>query len=145
MYFTSPNRIIEQSFIGLISQPDGFINNLFYHSSIEMAEPKKEELLSVTVVRKHQLSQKALIQKVKEELKLLCGIENLQFLHLYDIKNALPNLQNLQYSPTKENSKPKEGVYVAGDHTANSSLNAAILSGEQAAFMLLEDLGKHSY
>lgn len=145
LYFTSHNRIIEKSFIGLISQPDSFINNLFYHSSIEMAERKGEELLSVTVAQKHQLSQQALIQKVKEELKLLCGIENLQFLHLYDIKNALPNLQDLQYSPTKEKSKPKEGLYVAGDHTANSSLNAAILSGEQAALMLLEDLGKNSY
>ena len=145
LYFTSSNRIIEQSFIGLISQPDCFINNLFYHSSIETAERKEEELLSVTVVRKHQLSQQALIQKVKDELKLLCGIENLQFLYLYDIKNALPNLQNLQYSPSKDNCKPKQGVYVAGDHTANSSLNAAILSGEQAAFTLLEDLSKDSY
>lgn len=145
LYFTSPKRMIEQSFIGLISQPGGIINNLFYHSSIEMAERKEKELLSVTVVQKHQLSQRALIQKVKEELQLLCGIESLEFLHMYDIKKALPHLHQLQYSPSKENSKPKEGIYVAGDHTANSSLNAAILSGEQAAFSLLEDLGRHSY
>ena len=67
------------------------------------------------------------------------GLLNLKSYH---IKQALPDLDYLQYeiSPTETQLKPN--IYLAGDHLLNGSLNGAMLSGERAAqglIMSLED------
>lgn len=142
LYFKTPNRNIEKSFIGLIANEEALINNLFFHSSLEMENKGVEELLSVTIVKNHSLSEKELISRIKEELKRECGIKNLTFLKQYKIPKALPKLHNLQYEVAPSETQLKERIFLAGDVQLNGSLNAAMLSGEKAALGLIEFLGK---
>ena len=140
LYFTCSSRIYEKAFIGLVSSPECLINNIFYPTSIPTDKKGKDELISVTVVKDHGLTEKELIERVKNELKKECKIEGITFLKLYNIPKALPKLNNLQYDIAPSETKLKDGVFLAGDVLLNGSLNAAILAGEKAALGVLEAL-----
>lgn len=138
LYFTCSSRVYEKAFIGLVSNQECLINNIFYPTSIPTIKKGKDELISVTVVKGHGLPEKELIERVKNELKKECKIEGITFLKLYNIPKALPKLHNLQYDITPSETKLKDGVFLAGDVLLNGSLNAAILAGEKAALGVLE-------
>ncbi len=140
LYFTSSSRVYEKAFIGLVSNQECLINNIFYPTSIPTSKKGKDELISVTVVKEHGLPEKELIERVKNELKKECKIEGITFLKLYNIPKALPKLNNLQYDITPSETKLKDGIFLAGDLLLNGSLNAAILAGEKAALGVLEAL-----
>ncbi len=142
LYFTCDRRVIQKPFIGLIANKKTFINNIFYHSSVEMNQTEGKELLSVTIVKEHDLSENELIAQVEKELKDECGIENLTFLKRYQIGKALPQLHNLQYEVSPSETQLKERVFLAGDVQLNGSLNAAMLAGEAAAHGVLQVMGK---
>ncbi|MDP5081239.1 MAG: FAD-dependent oxidoreductase [Winogradskyella sp.] len=142
LYFEVAKRNISKPIIGLIADQNAFINNIFYHNSLETNSKGAHELVSVTVIKPHNLAEAELIKIVQNELKTYCDIETLGFLKCYHIKQALPDLQDLHYeiSPTETQLKPT--IYLAGDYMLNGSLNAAMLSGERAAqgvIMSLED------
>lgn len=141
LYFTCPKRVIKNAYIGLIPG-NNLINNIFYPTSIKNDQKGNSELISITVVKKHNLSEKELINQVKKELKHHCNIESLKFLKIYNISKALPNLDNLQYEISPTETKLKEGVFLAGDVLLNGSLNAAMIAGERAAMGVLEAMGK---
>jgi len=142
LYFTCSSRVYQKAFIGLVSNQECLINNVFYPTSIPTNKKGKDELISVTVVKDHSLTEKELIERVKNELKEECKIEGITFLKLYNIPKALPKLNNLQYDLSPSETKLKDGVFLAGDVLLNGSLNAAILSGEKASLGVLEALKK---
>lgn len=142
LYFTAKKRIINKALIGLIADEAALINNIFYHTSLETGLKAKEELLSVTFVKPHQLSQKALIEKAQQDLEKYCGITGLTFLKHYAISKALPELKSLKNTLKTEDIKLSETVFLAGDYLLNGSLNAAMITGETAALALLEVLKK---
>lgn len=142
LYFEVDKRSISKPIIGLIADSEAIINNIFFHNSLPTTKKGEKELLSVTVVKDVNFKQKELIEKVTSDLFKFCGIDQVKFLKLYHIKNALPDLDDVRYdlSPTETQLKPT--VYLAGDYLLNGSLNAAMLSGERAAqgvIMSLED------
>jgi protoporphyrinogen oxidase len=142
LYFTINKRTIKKPIIGLISDPDTLINNIFFHNSLDTNTNSEKELLSVTIVKDHHLDEQALVERVQNELDVFCQIKNTQFLKRFNIKRALPNLINLQNdcSPTETQLKPT--IFLAGDQLLNGSLNAAMLSGQRAAeglILTLED------
>ncbi|TLF40798.1 NAD(P)/FAD-dependent oxidoreductase [Maribacter aurantiacus] len=144
LYFTSKERTIDKPLIGLIADEEALINNIFYHTSLEMAQKGASELLSVTVVKNHDLSEYQLVQKVKEDLKKFCGITTDQYLKHYPIKRALPQLKDIRYTLMPSETRLTENVFLAGDYLLNGSLNAAMLSGEMAAKGVLEVLEKRN-
>ena len=142
LYFETEKRGISKPLIGLIADKDALINNLFFHNSLDTSQTGNKELLSVTVVKNHDIDKKALISQVETELKEYCNILVYRHIKTYHIKQALPNIDNLQneISPTETQIKPT--VFLAGDYLLNGSLNAAMTSGERAAqglIMSLED------
>jgi protoporphyrinogen oxidase len=142
LYFEVEKRGLSKPLIGLVADKNALVNNIFYHNSVETTQSGPKELLSVTVVKDHQLSNNELIDKVVSELQQFCGVEQPKFLKMYHINQALPDLEDLYYdiSPTETQLKPT--IYLAGDHLLNGSLNAAMTSGERAAqgvIMSLED------
>ena len=143
LYFTCSERVYKKAFIGLVSNQECLINNIFYPTSIPANKKGGSELVSVTVVKDHDLPEKELIERVKKELKKECKIENVSFLKLYNIPKALPKLNNLQYDVSPSETKVKDGVFLAGDVLLNGSLNAAILAGEKAAMGVLEAVEKN--
>ncbi|MFK7746923.1 MAG: FAD-dependent oxidoreductase, partial [Kordia sp.] len=140
LYFTVPKRVIQKPLIGLIANKNSLINNIFYHNSVGTNSKGENELLSVTVVEKHQLKEAELIKIVQDELKKYCGIKNAQFLKHYYIKQALPNLEDLKYEMLPLETRLSDSIFLAGDTQLNGSLNAAMASGEKAALGIVETM-----
>lgn len=144
LYFTSKVRDINKPLIGLIADEDALINNIFYHTSLETSQKGESELLSVTVVKNHDLSEYQLVQRVKEDLKKFCGITTERYLKHYAIKKALPKLNDIRYTLMPSETRLTENVFLAGDYLLNGSLNAAMISGEMAAKGVMEVLEKRN-
>jgi protoporphyrinogen oxidase len=140
LYFETKKSVINKPLIGLISDENMLVNNIFYHTSVATLNKTKKELLSVTVVKRHQLNEKDLIDKVVEELHSNCGISDISFLKRYQIKKALPKLTNLQYEISSTETKLKSSIFLAGDQLLNASLNAAMIAGERAAMGVIQTL-----
>ncbi len=140
LYFETENRIIRKPLIGLIPKYGTLINNIFYNTSLETSATAKKELLSVTIVDNHNLSNKVLIERVKKELKEHCGIDSCKFIKHYSIPLALPKLNDLQYEMLPSETRLTTGIFLAGDTQLNGSLNAAMISGERAALGVIETL-----
>ena len=140
LYFTANKRVIEKPMIGLVSKEDSLINNIFYHTSVQTITSFTQELLSVTVVKQHQLSEKELVTKILMQLKEECQIDDLTFLAIYHIKNALPDLKDIKYEVLPSETQLSSGIFLAGDLQLNGSLNAAMISGEKAALRVIDCL-----
>ncbi len=140
LYFTANKRVIEKPMIGLVSREDSLINNIFYHTSVATHSNNTEELLSVTVVKEHQLSEEQLIATVTKQLKEECNIDTITFLEIYNIKRALPDLKDIKYEVTPSETQLSSGIFLAGDVQLNGSLNAAMIAGEKAALQVIASL-----
>ncbi len=145
LYFDTETRCINKTLIGLIPDKKALINNIFYPSSLKMSNPKKKQLLSVTLVGTHNLSEEKLIDRVLWELKEYCGIDSCTFIKRYRIPRALPKLANLQYEMSPSETRLNQQIFLAGDTQLNGSLNAAMLSGESAAMGIIETLSKNIF
>ncbi|EAR13280.1 oxidoreductase, FAD-binding protein [Polaribacter irgensii 23-P] len=140
LYFECEKREINKPLIGLISDKNTLINNIFYPTSIASKAPGDKELLCVTIVKKHEITETELIAKTKEELKTFCGISDLVFLKRYQIKKALPELTNIQYALSSTETQLNSSLFLAGDQLLNASLNAAMIAGERAAMGVIKTL-----
>ena len=140
LYFSTPTNTLQKPIIGLIADADALINNIFYATSVATSSKGKEELLSVSIVKQHEFSEKDLIKRVQEELAEYCNIKETSFIKRYEIKKALPKLTNLQYELSSTETKLKETVFLAGDQLLNGSLNAAMIAGERAALGVIQTL-----
>ena len=140
LYFEAEKRMLSKPIIGLIADNNSLINNIFYPTSIKTSSKGDKELLSITIVQEHNLSEQELIAKVTGELTSICKINNLTFLKRYQIKKALPNLTNLQYELSNTETKLKPTIFLAGDQLLNGSLNAAMIAGERAALGVIKTL-----
>ena len=140
LYFTTNKRVIEKPMIGLVSKKDSLINNIFYHTSVATHSNNTEELLSVTVVKEHQLTEEQLIATVTKQLQEECTIDHLTFLAVYHIKKALPDLKDIKYEVSPSETQLSSGIFLAGDVQLNGSLNAAMIAGEKAALQVIASL-----
>ena len=140
LYFTTNKRVIEKPMIGLVSKKDSLINNIFYHTSVATHSNNTEELLSVTVVKEHQLTEEQLIATVTRQLQEECTIDHLTFLAVYHIKKALPDLKDVKYEVSPSETQLSSGIFLAGDVQLNGSLNAAMIAGEKAALQVIASL-----
>jgi protoporphyrinogen oxidase len=140
LYFETKITTIEKPIIGLIANEDALINNIFYHTSLSSQSAGEKELLSVTIVKKHSLSEEALILQVQKELQQYCGIDSTRFIKHYSIPQALPKLQGLQNEMLPSETRLTTGIFLAGDIQLNGSLNAAMVAGERSALGVIETL-----
>lgn len=140
LYFQCEKRALKAPIIGLIADEKALINNIFYHTSVETFGENTKELLSITIVKKHDLDDKNLVKRVQKEFKEFCGIEDTTFLKRYHIKKALPKISNLQYELSETETQLNSSVFLAGDLLLNGSLNAAMIAGERAALGVIKTL-----
>jgi len=134
LYFQSPESVLKNPIIGLLPGKETMVNN--FHYLEDVYENKIEEnnsILSVTVVKNHELSAADMVSQVKTELETHCKIETGKLLKMFHIKKALPSVKDLKYKPTKDSLTLAPGVFCCGDYLANSSLNAAMTSGRMVA------------
>jgi protoporphyrinogen oxidase len=140
LYFETNTMTIRKPIIGLIAESNALINNIFYHSSILSKSTGRKQLLSVTVVKQHNLSKEALKIRVQKELQDYCGIDSCIFIKHYAIPNALPDLEGIKYEMLPAEIELTNSIFLAGDTQLNGSLNAAMISGEKAALNVIENL-----
>jgi protoporphyrinogen oxidase len=138
LYFEVEKNTLKKPIIGLLADNDALINNIFYTTSIANKNTSKAEVLSVTIVKNHNLDQTDLINKVETELKSNCGIITKRFIKRYTIKKALPDLEHVSYNGFDAKFKFSDTIYLAGDTQLNGSLNAAMTSGEAVAKLIAE-------
>ena len=141
LYFETAQKVIDQPLIGLIPDKNSLINNICYHTSLSSASSGENELLSVTIVKKHDLAEKELVSRVEKELNDICDIQTIRCLKHYRITKALPRLNGLQYEMLPSETQLTTRIFMAGDYLLNGSLNAAMLSGERAALGVVEKVG----
>ncbi|MBC2838319.1 NAD(P)/FAD-dependent oxidoreductase [Robiginitalea sp. SC105] len=140
LYFTTDSRRFPEGLIGLVADGGALVNNLYYPFGQSV---DGDPLLSVTVVRPHELETEDLVQQVREELRRLCGIEAKAFIRRYAIERALPDLEEVRLEWGASRGPGQAGapsVVLAGDFQVNGSLNAAMASGEAAAAALIRRL-----
>ncbi|GGG39793.1 oxidoreductase [Croceivirga lutea] len=125
-YFRTAAKTFDTGIIALIADENSLVNNMYYLFTTDYP------VLSVTVVKETNLSLLELEKQVRKELQEYCGLEVGMLLKHYEITKALPELPTVTMHP-KATSQP-EGVFKAGDYTLNGSLNAAMASGEAAAY-----------
>tara|TARA_B100000795_G_scaffold2263_1_gene1562 strand:- start:2668 stop:3951 length:1284 start_codon:yes stop_codon:yes gene_type:complete len=140
LYFECEKRAINKPLIGLISDENALINNIFYPTSVATNALGNKEILSVTIVKKHDLNEAELIAKTTADLNTFCGISDLRFLKRYQIKKALPQLSNIQYELSSTETQLNSSLFLAGDQLLNASLNAAMIAGERAAMGVIKTL-----
>ncbi|MEN9002154.1 MAG: FAD-dependent oxidoreductase, partial [Flavobacteriales bacterium] len=141
-YFETSTKVINKKLIGLIPQKGTLINNIFYHTSLDSVAKPAKELLSVTVIDSQGLAGEKLKERVIEELKKYCGIDNCHFVKQYSIPMALPNLDDLDYEMLPSETHLTNTLFLAGDTQLNGSLNAAMISGERAALAVINAINK---
>jgi len=134
LYFEVEKNTLIKPIIGLIADNSALINNIYFIQS-----PKNTNVISVTIVKSHQLDLDALISKVEDELLQFCDIKITQFLKHYKINKALPRIKNVTNTIDVNQIKYSNTIYLAGDTVLNGSLNAAMSSGELVAELIDKD------
>ena len=140
LYFSVRVTDVPPPIIHLSALSDTLINNIFYPTSVQRAPDPHHQLLSVTVVKQHSFSSEVLVSQVKGELEKYFSITKVKFIKHYAIPRALPDLGSVSYEPNLDLMAYEDKILLCGDHTANGSLNAAMISGEIAAYEVLNRL-----
>ncbi len=137
LYFKVPKRTFPEGIIGLIAGENALVNNLYYPFGQNV---DGQPLLSVTVVKDHNLEETALSRQVQNDLKTHCGIDAGPLLKRYQIKQALPDLTDVRMELSPRQAEVGESLFLAGDYLLSGSLNAAMASGEMGAEALANSL-----
>ena len=139
-YFSAEKSLLRQNLIALSYREKGLVNNMLVHSDVSKHyAPEGKALVCVNLREAPQESVEHTCDVIKAELRQAFGeaVDSMEFLKNYEIDEALPQIENMAYKPPFENSRITDGVYLAGDHMLNPSLNAAMASGENAAKALV--------
>ncbi len=143
LYFTSSVNPVEKPLIALVSNESTAINNFCVMNDVSANYSVDGRfLLSISVTNESQQSEETLKSKVIEELiAIVPKMADAEITHLktYRIDEALPKINDFQYTINASNTKVQEGVYLAGDYLLNGSINAAMTSGRLAAQAVFED------
>lgn len=140
LYFATEVIGFKQAIIGLIAGENCLSNNFHF---LNDCIPNHDKVVSVTVVKKHDLSLDQLAQQVRTELAQQANIELGELLHDVTIHKALPQLDSLQYCMNDTETQLTQHIYLAGDHLSNGSLNAAMLNGKAAAKAVIAKIENH--
>lgn len=130
LYLETESPGFDQAIIGLLPNKELLVNNFHFLGDVFGGT---QEILSVTVVKSHSLTEDEMVERVKKELEQYCHIRTRALVRLFHIKKALPDLSQLKYEPAVDELLISPGIYCCGDHLANGSLNAAMASGRLVA------------
>jgi len=106
--------------------------------------PAGKHLISISVLGIHQLTDVQLGGFIIAQMKSWFGpvARSWRFLKSYRIPHAQPQQHPGALDPPQRPVRVRPGIYVAGDHRDNASINGAMLSGRRAAEAVLVDLAR---
>jgi protoporphyrinogen oxidase len=135
LYFSLEKSFFASPMIGLVTDKQFLVNNLVFMTDVSKSYSKTDKaLLSVSITKPVIVGDK-LAEMVKIELEALTKIQSKHFKleKIYEIEEALPQVEDLQYHISATNSKIYDHVFLAGDYLLNGSINAAMTAGRSAA------------
>jgi len=133
VYFETDTNPIPQPILCLQTRQDALVGNFTFLSAVAPGyAPSGKHLLSATHTGGQAWSE-ALGEAMRTELASLLGLapDQLHYRRHYSIRHALPTQEQVSYEPRVIRSD--NGIWLAGDACANSSVNAALLSGRLVA------------
>ena len=134
LYFEVDQTNIPSKTIALMAEPGKYTNNLYAYK-----DPKTgKNILSVTSLVQRKTSEKEMIEAITAEIRQYTSATEVNYIHHYNIEQALPDIQNLKLTIPHKETEVLENVFIAGDSLLNASLNAAMESGRLAAKGILE-------
>jgi protoporphyrinogen oxidase len=142
LYFSTPTPPLNEPMLVLNGDGKGFVNSLVNLSSCSNEySPPGQSLLSVSVVGMPQVDDESIEMQVRQELSSWYGDVVNQWTHLrtYRIRYALPDMSVGQLEPWQRPVRFRPGLYVAGDHRDQGSINGAMESGHRTAQAVAED------
>jgi hypothetical protein len=106
--------------------------------------PGDKALVSVSVLGE-RADRADLTERVRDQLAdwFGPGVHSWRHLRTYRIARALPRQEPGWLSPPLREARLGAGVYIAGDHRANASIDGALTSGRRAAEAVLEDRARN--
>ncbi|MEL6124516.1 MAG: NAD(P)/FAD-dependent oxidoreductase [Bacteroidota bacterium] len=132
VYYTRPRQSESSRYVMLNANADRIVNNVAIMSAISGDyAPEDYDLISVSANGDHRHQ----LDRIDEDLTRLYGSETDQWARLQAklISQALPDRSVIhEYHP-----EVAEGIYVAGDHQLEGSINGAMKSGRLAAEAVL--------
>lgn len=130
LYFEVDQTNIPENTIALNTQSESLVNNYYAYQD----KQNGKTILSATAVKDRAVDITSIIAEIQEQT----GAKQVHLLHHYEIKQALPDITNLQMTVDPSESQIQENIFLAGDYLLNGSLNAAMESGRLAAQGLME-------
>lgn len=143
LYFTTEKSILDSKSIALVTDSKSPINNFCVLSDVAAPyAPSRKSLVSVTLKQYPQSdADPAFYQTIAEELARLTKYSApITFLKRYDIPQALPVMDDLEYSLPNTQFTLTDDIYLAGDYLLNASLDAAMRTGRLAAEAMMDSL-----
>ena len=137
LYFSTTESLYKGPKLLLNANPDAFVNNAVQISNVSRAyAPKGQHLLSVTVPGTPELSDTDLIARCREDMASWFpgkDLSKLRHLATYRIRFAQFRQPPDIYTHLPSSADEMGGLFLAGEYTSSSSINGAMVSGEQAA------------
>jgi protoporphyrinogen oxidase len=142
LHFTSNTPPIQKPIIALNTKKQRLVNNICTINKVAPAYAKEDEnLISLSVVGETGITEKDLAKEVKKELRTWFGneTETWEHLHTRTIHYALPNQDNVLHSINNKTYLIRKGLYQAGDHLLNGSINASMKTGKEVAQLIFNE------
>ncbi|GAB5553671.1 MAG: NAD(P)/FAD-dependent oxidoreductase [Saprospiraceae bacterium] len=143
LYFTTEKSILNSKSIALVTDPNSPINNFCVLTDVSDAYTSSgKSLVSVTLKKYPKTSMDlSFYQSIAKELASLTNYPgDITFLKRYDIPQALPVIDDLEYSLPNTQFTLTDDIYLAGDYLLNASLDAAMRTGRLAAEAMMDSL-----
>ncbi len=144
LYYVAPEAPTDDPILVLDGEGDGPVNNLAVMSNVSAAyAPDDRALVSVSVIGNPSQPDADVEARVRTHLHRWYGdaVDSWQHLKTYRIVHAQPAQPPGTLSPPERPARLTAGLYLAGDHRTNASINGAMRSGRRAAEAVLADLG----
>jgi phytoene dehydrogenase-like protein len=141
VYFAAERAPVDEPLIVLDGDGEGPVNNLCVPSEVAPTyAPPGASLVSAAVLGDGG-DPDALVPRVRKQLEGWFGADVRAWRHLatYRIEHAQPAQPPGRLEPPERPVRVGPGLYAAGDHLDNASINGALTSGRRAAEAVLAD------
>jgi len=140
LYFAAPEPPHREPLLVLDGEGTGPVNHLAVMSAVAGTyAPPGEALVSANVVSHPAQADDEIERRVRDQLRGWYGeaVDRWRLLKTYRILHALPAQPPGALSPPERPARLSSGLFVAGDHRTNASIDGAMRSGRRAAEAVL--------
>lgn len=136
LYYAADRAPIDEPMLALNGTGQGVVNSLIVMSKVSEAyAPYGKELISVSLLGHHELTDAALDDLVRDEIGPWFGpqVAEWTFLRAYRIPYAQPHQGAGRLARVFQPVRLSERLFVCGDHRETASIEGAMNSGARAA------------